>query len=111
MTFVYKFLHGPVFMFDGYIPRRGVDGAMVTLCLMSEEQPDFSMASAASIFPPAVYEGSHFLTVANTYFLIFVIIKAVLINMKYPVALICISLMTSDTEYIRMCCYLFLIFR
>lgn len=85
-------------------------GPMVMLCLRFEEQPSFSMVSGALTFPPAVYECSHFLTVANTYFLIFIIIKAVLMNMKYPVASICISLMTSDTEYIFMCCYLFLIF-
>lgn len=26
ITFVYNFLHGPVFIFIGYIPRRGIDG-------------------------------------------------------------------------------------
>lgn len=66
----------------GTFLREELMGHMVTLCLTFEEQPNFSTVTAAFTFPPAAYEGSYFSTLTNTHFLIFVIIKAVLVNMK-----------------------------
>lgn len=115
LIFVYKFLHGHIFLFVWYFPWSGIEKTYDINNFISNIWGIARLSNSdCSIYIPASniqytlyieYIVPIFHIIANTYFLIFNTIKACLGNVKLylAVTIFCVSLMNSDVE----CIFLF----
>lgn len=106
--FVYKFLCGHVFSSFGYVPRMELLESMVTYIFNFWVSIKlFSMMTILFIVPPKWW-GFQFLHIpANTCYYLSFLLVVILVDMKWYLILICISLITNDVQDIIMCWLVF----
>lgn len=91
-----------VFISLGYVSMSGILDHMVIICLTFWGTVKLFPWCLHFTFLPAMYKGSYFSTFLPTLVIFHFLIKAMLADMKWYIAvvLVCISTVTNDFEYI-----------
>lgn len=105
-NFPYRVLHGHMFHFSWQIPRSGITGSRVSLCLIVKKLPNCFQSDCVLFHIPTSnkWQPQFMHSLANTccsLFLLLLIIAILMgVKLHLTVILICISSMTYDVEHL-----------